>query len=69
MKLLDRALDLLFPPKCPFCQTVLEEPGDPVCPACQKSLPWLLGRAGERKVDPGLLFAPGLWGRGAGGGT
>lgn len=51
MKLLDRALDLLFPPKCPFCQTVLEEPGDPVCPACQKSLPWLLGRAGERKVD------------------
>lgn len=51
MKLLDRALDLLFPPKCPFCQTVLEEPGDPVCPACQKSLPWLMGRAGERKVD------------------
>ena len=36
MKLLDDLLDLLFPPKCPFCQ---------------KSLPWLVGRAGERKVD------------------
>ena len=51
MKLLDRALDLLFPPKCPFCQSILETPADPVCPACQKSLPWLVGRAGERKVD------------------
>ena len=51
MKLLDKLLDLLFPPKCPFCQSILETPADPVCPACQKSLPWLLGRAGERKVD------------------
>ena len=51
MKLLDKLLDLLFPPKCPFCQRILEVPADPVCPACQKSLPWLIGRAGERKVD------------------
>lgn len=51
MKLLDDLLDLLFPPKCPFCQSILETPADPVCPACQKRLPWLVGRAGERKVD------------------
>ena len=51
MKLLDDLLDLLFPPKCPFCQSILETPADPVCPACKKSLPWLVGRAGERKVD------------------
>ena len=51
MKLLDKLLDLLFPPKCPFCQSILETPADPVCPACQKTLPWLVGRAGERSVD------------------
>ena len=31
MNLLDRILDLLFPPKCPFCGRVLDRPG--VCPA------------------------------------
>ncbi len=28
----------LFPPKCPFCQQVLEAPG--LCPSCKVSLPW-----------------------------
>ncbi len=51
MKLLDDLLDLLFPPKCPFCQRILEIPADPVCPACQKTLPWLVGQAGERGID------------------
>ncbi|QNL44443.1 ComF family protein [Oscillibacter hominis] len=31
-------LDLLFPPKCPFCQKVQNAPG--ICPACRQSLPW-----------------------------
>lgn len=44
-------LDLLFPPKCPFCQRVLDEPRAPVCPGCQPKLPWLEGKAGERQVE------------------
>lgn len=32
-------LDLLFPPKCAFCGSLLEETGD-VCPACREALPF-----------------------------
>ena len=31
-------LDLLFPPKCPFCKTVLTRPG--ICDDCAADLPW-----------------------------
>lgn len=51
MNLATMLLDLLFPPKCPYCQKILAEPRAPVCPRCQKTLPWLLGREGERRVD------------------
>ena len=51
MSLWEKALDLLFPPKCPFCQRILEDPRAPACPDCQERLPWLTGRAGERRVD------------------
>ncbi len=51
MSLFVSALDLLFPPKCPFCRKILENPRDPVCPACQESLPWLEGERAERPVD------------------
>ena len=51
MKLWTGALNLLFPVKCPFCQTILEDPEAPLCPDCQTRLPWLLGREAERKVD------------------
>ena len=44
-------LDLLFPPKCPFCQKILDDPRAPVCPACQPALPWLSGQGAERKVE------------------
>lgn len=47
---LESFLDLLFPPKCPFCGTLLEK-GELWCPECQKDLPWLVGTAGERKVE------------------
>ena len=45
MKLREAVLDLLFPPKCPFCQRILEEPRAPVCPECRDKLPWLRGGA------------------------
>ena len=51
MKLLNGALNLLFPYKCPLCQRILEEQGEVLCPECQKKLPWLLDNRAERKVD------------------
>lgn len=51
MKLREKVLDLVFPPKCPFCQRILEEPGASVCPACVPRLPWLEDEAGERSVE------------------
>ena len=51
MSLREKALDLLFPPKCPFCQQILEDPRAPVCPGCQAGLPWLTGPAAARHVE------------------
>ena len=34
----DRVLDLLFPPRCPFCGQVLDSPG--ACGRCEARLPW-----------------------------
>ena len=38
MSLLEGFLNLLFPPKCPFCGKVQDHAG--ICPACEKALPW-----------------------------
>ena len=51
MKLLTAALDLLFPPKCPFCRRVLDDPRAPLCPKCQPQLPWLEKKESFRKVE------------------
>lgn len=51
MNLREKVLDLLFPPKCPYCQKILDDPRAPVCPECQPKLPWLEGKSGERKID------------------
>ena len=51
MNLWTGMLDLLFPPKCPFCRMVLDEPRAPVCPDCQEKLPWLIGERGKRRVN------------------
>lgn len=51
MSVREKVLDLLFPPKCPYCRKILDEPRAPVCPDCRPKLPWLEGMAGERKVD------------------
>ena len=59
MKLLEGVLNLLFPPKCPFCGKVLDVPG--ICPACDKTLPWATEPDGERKLAGGLRVAAPLW--------
>lgn len=43
-------LDLLFPPKCPFCCGVLDDPRASLCPGCQPVLPWLEKKQALRKV-------------------
>lgn len=57
MNLWTSALDLIFPPRCPFCRRVLEDPRAPLCPACQPNLPWLGEKASFRKVE----FTEGCW--------
>ena len=57
MKLLTWALDLVFPPKCPFCERILEDPRAPLCTVCQPKLPWLDEKDSFRKVD----FTAGGW--------
>jgi len=51
VKLTTWVLDLLFPPKCPFCARVLDDPRAPVCAVCQPLLPWLDEKDSFRKVD------------------
>lgn len=51
MNLRTAILDLLFPPKCPFCRSVLDDPRAPVCPACQPRLPWLDEKDSFRKIE------------------
>lgn len=33
-------LDLIFPPRCPFCRKILKEYEHAICRSCEKSLPW-----------------------------
>lgn len=59
MKLLDHILNLLFPPKCPFCGKVLDIPG--ICGACERDLPWTEGDDSLRRLSGGLRCAAPLW--------
>lgn len=36
MKILDRILDLLYPPRCPFCRRLLQNTGRTLCPDCSR---------------------------------
>ncbi len=49
MKLPRALLDLLYPPKCPFCGRILERGEDGMCAGCQQDLPWTEGKG--RCVD------------------
>ena len=55
----DALLDLLFPPKCPFCGGVQDALR--ICPDCEKSLPWTEEAHGLRELRGGLLCAAPLW--------
>ena len=59
MKGVDALLDLLFPPKCPFCRRVQDAPG--MCPDCEQALPWTDEDHGLRALRGGLLCAAPLW--------
>ena len=50
MKLAHFLLDLVFPPKCPFCEALLDRQ-ELLCPDCQRDLPWLTGSQGMRRVE------------------
>ena len=49
MRLYERILDLLFPPKCAFCGALTERENEGVCPACRRELPWTENL--KRKAD------------------
>ena len=59
MKLLDAFLDLLYPPKCPFCGKVQETRG--ICPSCSKALPRTEGDQGLKTLPGGTVCAAPLW--------
>ena len=59
MSLLPALLDLLFPPKCPFCGKVLDKPG--ICPKCEKDLPWVSDAEALREGPGGLRCAGAVW--------
>lgn len=57
-RLLEALINLLFPPKCPFCGRILEGVG--ICLECEKALPWIP----EEQVvvtERGLSCAAPLW--------
>jgi len=43
MMLSARLLNLLYPPKCPFCARLLERGEEGLCARCQRTLPWTEG--------------------------
>lgn len=49
MKLIDAVLDLLFPPKCPFCRR-LTETNERVCRNCLDILPYTTTQSHDRKL-------------------
>ena len=54
-----RFLDLLFPPRCPFCGKIQDSAG--VCPKCEKTLPWTETGQREQTLSGGTRCASPLW--------
>ena len=54
-----RMLNLLFPPKCPFCGRVMEQAG--ICPDCEKNLPWTEGNEALHECEGHIRCAAPLW--------
>lgn len=59
MNIFSCLLDLLFPPKCPFCGHVLDAPG--ICEKCQKFLPWTEENQTIKSLPGDLKCAAPLW--------
>ena len=59
MNLKEFLLDLLFPPKCPFCGKITADHS--VCPECQKALPWTEEKETLRKLSASVPCAAPLW--------
>ena len=59
MRVFESLLDLLFPPKCPFCGKVLEKAA--ICPNCEKELPWIADAEALREGPGDLCCAAPLW--------
>jgi predicted amidophosphoribosyltransferase len=53
-KLIAALLDLIFPPKCPFCRSVLDRRPEGVCPVCEGTLPHT-GSEQSRRLENGML--------------
>ena len=53
-KLLDGLLDLLFPPRCPFCRALLQPGEIGLCRDCREALPYT---SGEAAVQTGAFFS------------
>ena len=58
MHFLTTLLDLIYPIKCPFCQTIQNTPG--ICRSCEATLPWT-GEASLRQLPNNLRCAAPLW--------
>ena len=52
--LLSALLDLIYPPKCPFCRSVLDRPAEGVCPICERTLPHT-GSERAHRLENGML--------------
>ena len=46
----EKLLDLLFPPRCPFCRTILKDHEKTICARCARELPWTAGEAQKQKL-------------------
>ena len=59
MKLFDALLNLLFPPKCPFCGKVQDVSG--ICPGCEKELPRISDAEAIKKGPGKFRCAGAVW--------
>ena len=53
-------LDLLFPPKCPFCGCIVERQGG-LCPECEKELSWTQEAETCWQLSSSVRCAAPLW--------
>ena len=60
MELSRHLLDLLYPPKCPFCGRLLERGEDGLCAQCQQVLPWTRAADGKEVGHCAACLSP-LW--------